>query len=602
MRRDHRVSKLSGTITVALAAAVLAVPPPQGDTAASAADAVGSAAPTPEAHRVAVGTGGAVATTSPVATRAGVQVLRAGGNAVDAAVATAAVLGLTNPGNTGPGGLNYMTIYRKKQDEAVVIGNRAPAPAAFGQDDRDGLNATGALSVGVPTAVKGWEQALERYGTISLRRALQPAIKAAREGFVVGTAFPRADRYKAFTSSRELFFDDQLEPYAEGSVFRNPDLARAYELIAKNGADAFYQGPIAKAIADAIQHPPLAEDASRYVPEAAQRPGTMVLSDLTGYRQPGVWAPTAVDYRGYDIYSTPPPESGGSTVSEALNILEGFDLSGPDRALAEHRVIEASKLAYADRARYVADPQFSDVPLEQLLSDSYADQRRCLIGDSALQAPVAAGDPTSSDDTSCSDPASGSRESDHVGSTDHLAVVDKWGNAVSYNGTNVSSSGIVVPGYGFTLNNEMTNFNAQPLFEGDPNLAAGGKRPRGNMAPTVVVRDGRPVLAVGAAGGTTIQTTVLGILVRHLDYGWGLPEALSAGRASQANTATTLAESPFLQAFGTELTTRFGQRFSGAGEIAIAQGVSVLPDGRLVAVADARGGDGDARVLNPKED
>lgn len=595
MRRD-RALRFSGTITVALVAAILAAPTAAGGTAASAADE-GESTPTSQPHRVAVGTGGAVATTSPVATRAGVQILRAGGNAVDAAVASAAVLGLTNPGNTGPGGLNFMTIYRKKQDDAVVIGNRAPAPAAFGPADRVGLSATGALSVGVPTAVKGWEQALERYGTISLRQALQPAIRAARDGFVVGTAFPRADRYKAFTSSRELFFDDQLEPYAVGSVFRNPDLARTYELIAKHGADAFYEGPIARAIADAIQHPPLAEDAGQYVDAAAQRPGKLALSDLTGYRQPGVWAPTAVDYRGYDVYSTPPPESGGSTVSEALNILEGFDLSGPDRALAEHRVIEASKLAYADRARYVGDPRFSDVPLEQLLSDAYADQRRCLIGGSALQTPVAAGDPTSPGGTSCSDSGSGSLEGDHVGSTDHLAVVDRWGNAVSYNGTNVSSSGIVVPGYGFTLNNEMTNFSPQPLFDGDPNLAAGGKRPRGNMAPTVVVRDGRPVLAVGAAGGTTIQTTVLGILVNHLDLGLGLPEALSAGRASQANTASTVAESPFLQAFGDELTTRFGQRLSGTGAIAVAQGVAVLPDGRLVAVADARGGDGDARVL-----
>lgn len=327
----------------------------------------------------------------------------------------------------------------------------------------------------------------------------------------------------------------------------------------------------------------------------------MALSDLADYRQPDVWTPTKVNYRGYDVYSTPPPESGGSTVSEALNILKGFDLSGPDRALAEHRVIEASKLAYADRARYVGDPAFSDVPLKELLSDSYADQRRCLIGDSAMQAPVAAGDPTSADHASCSDPGSGP-ESTHASSTDHLSVVDKWGNAVSYTGTNVSSSGVVVPGYGFTLNNEMTNFDPQPLFEGDPNLAAGGKHPRGNMAPTVVVRDGRPVLAVGAAGGTTIQTTVLGIIVNYLDFGMGLPEALAAGRANQANTATTAAEPAFLQTYGNELTTRFGQSFSQSGDLAIAQGVSVLPDGRLVAVADARGGDGDARVLNDEKD
>jgi gamma-glutamyltranspeptidase/glutathione hydrolase len=159
----------------------------------------------------------------------------------------------------------------------------------------------------------------------------------------------------------------------------------------------------------------------------------------------------------------------------------------------------------------------------------------------------------------------------------------------------------VVPGYGFFLNNEMTNFNPQPLFEGDPNLAEGGKRPRGNMAPTVVVRDGHPVLSIGVAGGQTIQTTVLGILVNHLAFGMPLPEALAAARASQQNTATTLAEPGFLDQYGDELSARFGQRFSSSGEIGVAQGISILPDGRFVAVADARGGGGDARVVTPAE-
>jgi gamma-glutamyltranspeptidase/glutathione hydrolase len=598
--RRRGITRLSAAIAAALMAAALAVALSVGGTAASGADGGGNTAPQP--HTVDVGTGGAVATTHPAATRAGIQVLKSGGNAVDAAVATAAVLGLTNPGNTGIGGLNYMTIYLNRHQHAVVIGNRAPSPGAFGQDDREGLSSTGGLSVGVPTALMGWEQALERYGTISLRKALQPAIRVARKGFVVRDAFPRADRFKAFTSSRELYFDDNLEPYPVGSVFRNPDLARTYQLIAKHGVDAFYKGPIARAIVDAIQHPPLAEDAGQYVNEASQRPGVMELSDLSGYRQPGIWKPTSVDYRGYDVYSTPPPESGGSTVSEALNILEGFDLSGPDRPLAVHRAIEASKLAFADRARYVGDPDFFDVPLEELLSQGYADERRCLIGDRAMQAPVAAGDPNPPYDTICSSSGSGQVEHEHVGSTDHFSVVDRWGNTVSYNGTNVSNNGVVVPGYGFFLNNEMTNFNPQPLFEGDPNLAAGNKRPRGNMAPTVVVRDGRPVLSVGAAGGQTIQTTVLGILVNHLDFGMGLPEALSAGRASQTNTATTLAEAPFLGTYGDELTARFGQRFSGSGGIAVAQGVSILPDGRFVAVSDARAGAGDARVVRSEED
>jgi len=315
-------------------AAALTIALTVGSTAALAAD--GGGRPEPELQRVALGTGGAVATTHPAATRAGIEILRRGGNAVDAAVAAAAVSGLTDPGNNGPGGLSYMTIYLSHQRRAVVIGDRAPAPAAFGPDDRKGLVGTGTLSVGVPTAVMVWEQALERYGTISLRRALQPAITVGRKGFVVLSAFPRADRLKAFTSSRELYFDENLEPYPVGSIFRNPDLARTYELIAKGGATAFYRGPIARAIVDSIQNPPLAADARQYVAEAALRPGKMVLADLAAYQLPAI-SPTRVRYRGYDVYSTPPPESGGATVSEALNILEGFDLSGSDRALALHR-------------------------------------------------------------------------------------------------------------------------------------------------------------------------------------------------------------------------------------------------------------------------
>ncbi|MGH3116246.1 MAG: gamma-glutamyltransferase family protein [Gaiellales bacterium] len=441
---------------------------------------------------------------------------------------------------------------------------------------------------------------MKQYGTISLPRALAPAIEVALRGFAIPKQFPRAERFKAFTSSRELYFDENLEPPAVGSVFRNPDLARTYQLIVRDGVDAFYRGPIARAIVDTIQHPPLAEDASEYVNAAAMRPGKMELSDLADYRQPAI-SPTHVQYRGYDVYSSPPPSSGGSTVGEALNILEGFDLSGPDRTLAQHRFIEAAKLAYADRARYIGDPEFVDVPLDELLSQDYADERRCLIGEHAMQAPVAAGDATPPYDTSCSGSELGQEEGEHEGSTAHLSVVDRWGNTVSLTSTNVSSSAVVVPGYGFLLNNEMTNFNPKPLFEGDPNLTEGGKRPRGNMAPTVVVRDGQPVLSVGVAGGQTIQTTVLNILINHLDFGMGLPEALSAGRASQRNTATTLVDPDFRCRYGDELTARFGHRFSGPSVPSFAQGVSILPDGHLVAVADPRGVGYEAGVVTPTE-
>ncbi|MGH3116249.1 MAG: gamma-glutamyltransferase family protein, partial [Gaiellales bacterium] len=525
--------------------------------------------------------------------------LRRGGNAVDAAVVTAAVLGVTEPYVEGLGGSAYMTVYLKDQGRAVVIGSRTPAPQAFGPEDRDGISGTGALAVGVPTTLMSWKQALERFGTLSLQEALQPAIRVAREGFVVEPGFVpgplNRDRFLAFTSSRDLFYGPDGELPEAGSVFRNPDLADAYKLIAKDGVEALYGGPIGRALAEAVQHPPLTSDADEHVAAASLRPGKMQPSDLAGYRQE-IPAPTHVQYRGRDVFSSPPPSSGGSTVGEALNILDGFDLSGPDRALALHRYLEASKLAYADRARYVGDPGFFDVPLEELLSQGFADERRCLVGDQAMEGPIAAGDPTPPYDTTCSVGGSGATGADHDHSTQHFSVVDGDGNAVSYTGTLVwaCGSGLVVPGYGFCLNNEMPNFNARALFEGDPNVAEGGKRPRGNMAPTVVVDDGRPVLSVGAAGGQTIQTTVLGILVNHLDFGMGLPDAMAAGRAAQRNTATTLAEHDFLDTYGDELSTRFGHEFTATGGIADAQGVSVLPDGRLVAVGGA------ARVLRPE--
>ncbi|MEV1173013.1 gamma-glutamyltransferase [Nonomuraea sp. NPDC049784] len=559
-----------------------------------------------QSKTVAIGTGGAVATIDPTASQAGIDVLRKGGNAVDAAVTVAAVLSVTEPWVESLGGASYLLFYDRREQEAGVIGDRTPAPKTFGPDDRVGLAGSGARSVGVPTTLVSWQKALDRYGTISLREALQPAIRIAREGFVVDANFQliaNSRNFKAFTSSRKLFLDDNLQPPQIGSVFRNPDLAATYELIAEKGVDAFYRGPIGQAIVDTVQHPPLAGDAGSYVVAAATSPGKLELSDIEDYRQPTP-PPTKIKYRGYHIYSSPPPESGGTTVGEALNILERYDLSGPDRALALHRVLEASKLSYADRARYVGDPRFVDVPLSGLLSQGFADERGCLIGDTALQGPVSYGDPTPPYDKKCSTPEAGVSEPGEEHSTHHFSVVDQWGNAVSYTGTLVSAggSGVTVPGYGFMLNNELTNFNAAPLYDGDPNLAAGGKRPRGNMAPTIVVRDGRPVLTVGVAGGQTIQTTVLSLLVGYLDFGQSLPEALADGRVSQRNTAVTQAETAFRDAYAPELEARFGHRFTGGASIAVAQGVSIDRDGRLVAVADTRraaGAAGDARVVSP---
>ena len=571
--------------------------------AAPAAHADGDDEPrqAPETQPVAVGTGGAVATVDGVATREGIKALKRGGNAVDAAVTTAAVLGVTEPYVESLGGSSYMALYLKDEGRAIVIGDRTPAPQAFVPDDRRNLPGTGALSVGVPTTLMTWKEALDRFGTISLRQALQPAIKVAREGFVVEEDFVPGPlnriRFRAFQSTYDLFFPGGELP-VEGTLFRNPDLARAYKLIADEGEDVLYSehGPIAEAMVKTIQQPPLTADASQYVVARALLPGRMAVHDLANYEQESA-APVHIQYRGYDLYSTPPPD-GGSTLGEALNILEGFDLSGTDRALALHRYLETSKLAYADRERWVGDPRFVDVPLEGLLSQDYADERRCLIGDTAMPAPVAPGDPTPPYDTECAG-TDGVETDSGSHSTHHFSLADGDGNLVAYTGTlvNACGSAVVVTGYGFCLNNEMTNFTGPgSSFPGDPNLAAGGKRPRGNMSPTVVARDGRPVLTVGAAGGQTIQTTVLGILMNHFDFGMSLPDAITAPRVSQRNRVNALANQAFLDAYGNELSTRFGQTFEVGDEFSDAMAVSILPDGRQVAAGEPWA---DARVVSP---
>src|SRR5436309_9865486 len=237
-----------------------------------------------------------------------------------------------------------------------------------------------------------------------------------------------------------------------------------------------------------------------------------------------------------------PPSSGGSTVGDALNILEGFDMSTPDRALALHRYLEASKLAFADRNRWVGDPNFVSVPLDGLLSKGFAAERRCLIGASALPTPVAPGDPFPPF-SPCEGTSALTANGTEGTSTNHLTVVDRWGNVVSYTSTieQIAGTAISVPGYGFLLNNELTDFDPVPLFAGvpDPNLPAGGKRPRSSMAPTIVLRHHEPVLAVGSPGGATIITTVLQILLNRIDFGMSLPDAIAAPRASQRNSTTT---------------------------------------------------------------
>ena len=552
---------------------------------------------------VAVGTGGAVASVNVLATAAGIRVLQQGGNAVDAAIASAAVLGVVEPFSCGIGGGGFMVIYDARRHRVTTIDSREKAPQAFRADSfidpATGKpipfpeQVTSGLGVGVPGTLLAWQTAAEDLGTRPLSALLTPAINIANEGFVVNPVFAQqtADnlsRFRDFSSTRALFLTSSGQAPAVGSKFYNPDLADTYRLIAQQGTEVFYQGPIARNIVDPVQHPPLVPGAIRNV-----RPGLMSVEDLADYdvvdREP-----VATSYRGLTIAGMGPPSSGGSTIGEALNILEGFDLGGMSRVQALHRYLESTRLAYADRNAYLGDPDVVDVPLTGLLSKDFAAQRRALIGPTAATSPVAPGNPYPFQEDAQS------ADSDREGpSTTHLTVADRWGNFVSYTFTieQIGGSGMVVPGRGFLLNNELTDFESVP---GRANSPGPGKRPRSSMSPTIVFLGGRPVLALGSPGGSTIITTVLQILLNKLDFGMSLPNAIAAPRASQRNTTLTSAEPAFINSPEAAGLYALGQRFSTVAEIGAATGIAVLPDGRLQAAAEpVRRGGGSAMVVRP---
>jgi gamma-glutamyltranspeptidase/glutathione hydrolase len=575
----------------------------------------------PAKHAIRHGYGGAVTSVDPYASRVGLRVLRQGGNAVDAAVATAAALGVTEPFSAGIGGGGYFVYYDAKSGRVSTLDGRETAPAAMRRDafinPKTGRPfgfspalVTSGVSVGVPGTLATWQRALRKWGSVTLPRALTPAERLARRGFRVDRTFhgqvvQNKRRFRAFVPTRELYLPGGHAP-AVGSRFRNPDLADTYRLIARRGPRAaFYEGRLADEIVRAVRRPPTTDRTTLPVP-----PGDMVRRDLARYEVVDR-RPTRTGYRGLDVYGMAPSSSGGSTVGEALNILERYDLSSMPRAEALHLYLEASALAFADRGAYVGDPAQVDVPLDDLLSDDYAAERACEIDPAqAMEKPVDAGDVTSYDG-SCATP--GGRSSDGTDTentqTTNLTVADRWGNVVEYTLTieQTGGSGIVVPGRGFLLNNELTDFTAV-YDEADPNRIEPLKRPRSSMSPTIVLEDGKPFLAVGSPGGSTIITTVLQILVNRIDLGMTLPRAIAAPRATQRNTPADLAEPAFVHRYGDQLealgheVTTYEDIFTGTHEIGAATGIDFGPGRRLTVAAEpTRRGGGSATVVRRQE-
>jgi len=616
---DRRFTVRRAGIAVAAAFALgivgVGAPASAAPAAGPTATAVGTGRPTPPAPSTSTGYGGAVSSVDASASAIGLEVLRDGGNAVDAAVATAAALGVTEPYSSGIGGGGYLVYFDAASGEVTTIDGRETAPEGMPSDAfvipgsvsdtapygvaypfADAVSS--GRSVGVPGTLATWEAALDRFGTESLRDSLEPAILLATKGFTVDQTFrdqtlANQARFAQFPDTAELFLPNGDAPQV-GSIFKNLDLAMTLRQIALKGTDVFYEGPIADEIADVVQDPITAPGAT--LPAFT---GYMTADDIAGYdvieRDP-----THIEYRGLDVYGMAPSSSGGTTVGESLNILENFDLSAAETAQSLHLYFEATAHAFADRNAYVGDPAFVDVPTETLLSQDFADARACVIDpDVASVKPVA---PAPLDAAGCAAAALEDRADTEGISTTHLSVVDQWGNAVAYTLTieSTGGSGMTVPDRGFLLNNELTDFSFLPN-PSDPNIVEPGKRPRSSMSPTIVLDEGDLRYVVGSPGGSMIITTVTQVLMNRIDLGMTLPEAVAAPRASQRNTAAVAAEPAFRTAYEA-LLTPYGHTFTTTAEIGAVAAIEVGDDGLLTAVAEpVRRGGGTGLVVDPAD-
>lgn len=481
----------------------------------------------PAAHAAsaapAAGENGMVVTAQHLATQVGVDVLKRGGNAVDAAVAVGYALAVVYPaaGNLGGGG--FMTL-QLADGRKTFLDFREKAPLAATADmylDKDGnvvkgLSTRSFLAVGVPGTVSGLEYAREKYGTMKRADLIGPAISLADKGFAlqqgdVELLNTATDDFRKDPASAAIFLSKDA-PYVAGQRLVQKDLAKTLRAIGRNGTDGFYKGPVAAALVKASQ----------------AGKGIIVQADLDQYRTREM-APVECDYRGYRIVSAPPPSSGGVIICEMLNILEGYPLKdlGFRSAQSVHYQIEAMRHAYVDRNSYLGDPDFVKNPVERLTDKAYAARIRAAI------------DPNKAGVSKDLKPGVPPHEGIN---TTHYSIVDKWGNAASVTYTLNDWFGVrlTVPGTGVLLNNEMDDFTAKVgvpnlygLVQGEANAVAPGKRPLSSMSPTIVTRDGKPVLVVGTPGGSRIITAVLHTILNVVDYGMTVQEAVDAPRFHQ---------------------------------------------------------------------
>lgn len=487
---------------------------------------------------------GAVSSDHPLATKVGEEVLADGGNAFDAAAAMLFVLNVVQPSLAGIGGGSEAVVHVASEGRTYAIGGRERSPADFPETVYDG-RARGTVglngySVGVPGTLRTVDVMLGRWGTRSLAESLAPAIGYARDGFPVG-AFLAKDAALARTALLQPEAVARYRSLTVGTVFMQPDLARTFELIAEEGMSVFYRGEIAAAIVDAQKRTAVAPNT------IADGAGRMTLADLASY-DVDVRPASHVEYKGYDVYGAPPPTNGGQVVLEALGLLEDprFPLGNAEAGYGFgtrntiHAMVEALRLAVADRDMWIGDPTASPVPESQLLSDAYLRDRALLMNPFPVRMPgtVQPGNPIAYDVT-----ASTQADEDASGHTTHFSVIDASGNTVSFTTTLRDSfgSGIMVEPYGFVLNNSLSLFNFPRKPAPGANNAGPNKRPMGSQAPVVIVRDGEPVAATGTYGAEFIPALVLNVVLNVIDHRLSLADAVHSSRIWLTTPAGTFA-------------------------------------------------------------
>lgn len=521
---------------------------------------------------------GAVATVQPRATEAALAAYQSGGNALDAAVAAALTLGVVDGHNSGIGG-GMFALVRWADGSVEAVDGREQAPAKAHRDMylvdgdyRPELSKKGPLAVGVPGSILAYDYLLEKGGNQGMARHLRRAADLAEAGFAIDGIFARrlkrhAEDLRKFPGTAEIFLDPKGEPWPAGHRLRQKDLARTYRAIAEQGTDYFYRGGFARAVGDWM----------------ARHGGLVRASDFADYQMKR-FKPVVSEYRGYRIYGYPPPSSGGVHVAQILNMLAQFEPAELSEADRYHLLAEAMKLAFADRAHWLGDPAFADVP-KGLVDADYAQRLAGRIRlDKALDVEGHSTPPRA-------------REELFGKHTTHIATADSAGNWVAITATVNTNFGskVVVPGTGVILNNQMDDFSAQPgvpnaygLIGAEANSIEPGKRPLSSMSPTIVTREGRPVLTLGAAGGPTIITQVVQALVNYIDLGLPLKEALMMPRVHhQWRPRALFLEKTHLDPVRDALREK-GHKLRRLGDFGSTQAIGLDEQGRFVPVAEPR--------------